>query len=356
MSAKTATRSYERWLHRCGPIVNADLRDKHAQMREDLFLFFRGTFYRWAQLWHAPANRLREAPRVLAVGDLHIGSFGTWRDREARLGWGINDFDEGYPLAYTADLVRLATSVKLAIDEKELSVSLKDGCEAIVDGYRAGLRAGGCPLVLAEGHENIRQFGFDALKPPKRFWRRLTRLPTVRRLPRDLTRVFRDARPERELRFRVVRRRAGLGSLGQARYVALAEWEGGLIAREAKALVPSAIVWLLGRWERGQPHYRSLLAHSIRARDPFQRISGRWLIRRLSPEASPIELTDLPKERNEEQLLRAMGTEAANVHLGTARARAAVLHDLGRRRPDWLHEVAKAFAKAVERDWREYRG
>jgi hypothetical protein len=65
-----------------------------------------------------------------------------------------------------------------------------------------------------------------------------------------------------------------------------------------KALVPSAIVWLLGRRERGQPHYRSLLVHSIRARDPFQRLSGRWLIRRLSPEANPIELTDLPKERD----------------------------------------------------------
>jgi uncharacterized protein (DUF2252 family) len=85
--------------------------------------------------------------------------------REGRLGWGVNDFDEGYPPAYTADLVRLATNVKLAIDAEALSLSLKDGCQAVLDGYRACLRAGGCPLVLAEAHENIRHFGFDALNP-----------------------------------------------------------------------------------------------------------------------------------------------------------------------------------------------
>jgi len=31
---------------------------------------------------------------VLAVGDLHVENFGTWRDAEGRLIWGVNDFDE----------------------------------------------------------------------------------------------------------------------------------------------------------------------------------------------------------------------------------------------------------------------
>src|ERR1039458_5738131 len=39
---------------------------------------------------------LRDAPKVLAVGDLHVGSFGTWRDTEGRLSWGVDDFDESY--------------------------------------------------------------------------------------------------------------------------------------------------------------------------------------------------------------------------------------------------------------------
>jgi hypothetical protein len=37
-----------------------------------------------------------------------------------------------------------------------------------------------------------------------------------------------------------------MGSLGQQRFVAIASWEGGHIAREAKATLPSACVWLDG--------------------------------------------------------------------------------------------------------------
>jgi uncharacterized protein DUF2252 len=38
-------------------------------------------------------QEVARAPQVLAVGDLHVGCFGTWRDREGRLCWGIDDFD-----------------------------------------------------------------------------------------------------------------------------------------------------------------------------------------------------------------------------------------------------------------------
>ena len=58
---------------------------------------------------------------MLAVGDLHVNSFGTWRDAEGRLCWGVDDFDESYPLAYTNDLVRLAASLKIVIDAESLS-------------------------------------------------------------------------------------------------------------------------------------------------------------------------------------------------------------------------------------------
>jgi len=44
---------------------------------------------------------------VLAVGDLDLENFGTWCDSLGRLAWGINDFDEAFPLPYTHDLVRL---------------------------------------------------------------------------------------------------------------------------------------------------------------------------------------------------------------------------------------------------------
>ena len=50
----------------------------------------------------------------LAIGDLHVENFGTWRDKEGRLIWGVDDFDEAYSLPYTHDLVRLAASAEIA--------------------------------------------------------------------------------------------------------------------------------------------------------------------------------------------------------------------------------------------------
>ena len=44
---------------------------------------------------------LTSATKVLSVGDLHFENFGTWRDKEGRLAWGINDFDEAFELSYT---------------------------------------------------------------------------------------------------------------------------------------------------------------------------------------------------------------------------------------------------------------
>ena len=93
---------------------------------------------------------LNRAPEVLAVGDLHIASFGTWRDGFGRLIWGIDDFDEAYPLPYTNDLVRLAVSAVLDASEGEITVSLRNATEVILEGYRAGLKAGGEPFVLEE--------------------------------------------------------------------------------------------------------------------------------------------------------------------------------------------------------------
>jgi hypothetical protein len=355
MNIERATRSYERWMRRCAKVIEADVADKHRRMKWDPFLFFRGTFYRWAQLWPEICAEEAQAPRVVAVGDLHVGSFGTWTDQEGRLAWGVDDFDEAYSLPYTNDLARLATSVKLGIDAGHLSLDIELGCGAILEGYQSTLQVGGCPLVLAEHHHNLRRFGFEAINPPRRFWRGLRRLPRARQVGLDLKRVFQRALPNRRLAYNIVRREAGLGSLGQQRFVAVARWQGGLIAREAKAILPSSMVWVSGQIASGQPYYEHLLRHAIRSPDPVQAVMGRWIVRRLSPESNPIEIERLPKTRDEEQLLHAMGTEAANVHMASRSRVPAILKDLRRRKPKWLRQAAKAMAKAVERDWKEYR-
>src|SRR5471030_2311377 len=110
----TATRCYEAWIAGQTPPVVGDLALKHARMATTPFRFLRASFYRWAQRWSAVCPALAEAPPLLSVGDLHIENFGTWRDAEGRLVWGINDFDEAFAMPYTNDLVQLATSALLA--------------------------------------------------------------------------------------------------------------------------------------------------------------------------------------------------------------------------------------------------
>jgi hypothetical protein len=351
-----ATASYEQWMRECTTVVSSDLALKHTQMRESAFLFLRGTFYRWAQTWPRICADLCRAPRVLAVGDLHVNSFGTWRDAEGRLCWGVDDFDESYPLAYTNDLVRLAASLKIVIGAGSLSVQFKDGCEAILDGYRQSLRAGGNPIVLAEREQKLGKLGVDSFKPESDFWEKLNRLPAIRRpLDRSAKRALEKTLPDARMDYKVVRRQAGLGSLGQQRFVAIGMWEGGFVAREAKATLPSACSWLQDDGGSRQSYYEQTIRSAVRSRDPFQLVDGSWLIRRLSPDSNPIDIQTLPKHRDEQLLLYSMGAEAANVHLGSRRQVARIQEDLRARKANWLRTAAKEMARMVEKDWKDYR-
>src|SRR5277367_3662037 len=148
MKIVKATKAYEEWLGQHVNLITSDLWQKHANMTIDPFIFLRATFYRWAQRFPVVCPRLHELPVVLAVNDLHIENFGTWRDSEGRLIWGINDFDEAYPSPFVIDLVRLATSACLAIEIGRLGISHSEICDSIIEGYSDGLKANGCPFVL----------------------------------------------------------------------------------------------------------------------------------------------------------------------------------------------------------------
>jgi len=351
-----ATASYEAWMRTCTEVVPSDLRLKHEQMKQDPFLFLRGTFYRWAQQWPSVCADVCDAPRVLSVGDLHVNSFGTWRDAEGRLCWGVDDFDEAYPLPYTNDLVRLAASLKIVVENESLSIKFKDGCEAILEGYRQSLAAGGSPIVLAEREQKLGELGVDSFKPPPDFWSKLNRLPPARRpLAANVKRALEKTLPDSRMEYKVVRRQAGLGSLGQERFVAIGDWEGGFIAREAKAMMPSACVWLANERGKNQSLYEAAIRSAIRSADPFQVIEGSWLIRRLSPDSNPIDIQTLSRHADESMLLRAMGSEAANVHLGTGRQVNNIQKDLRKRKSKWLSDAAARMAQQVEKDWKRYR-
>ena len=253
MNIRQATIDYERWMRSHTRVIESDLKSKHQQMRSDVFLFFRGTFYRWAQQWPEVCADLNHAPKVIAVGDLHVNSFGTWRDAEGRMAWGVDDFDDAYPLPYTSDLVRLAASLKIVNDQGDLDTRLKIGCEILLESYEAALKAEGCPIVLAEHQTIMERLGIESIDPPEDFWGKLNRRPSaIGEIPGDAKRILKGTLPHEVHNYKFVLRKAGLGSLGQQRFVAIAEWEGGCIAREAKAIVPSSCAWLEGTRRRQQ--------------------------------------------------------------------------------------------------------
>ena len=354
MNIQQATRQYETWLARHVRVVKSDLDTKHELMTQDAFSFLRATFYRWMQLFPALCPKAASAPTLLAVGDLHVENYGTWRDAEGRLVWGINDFDEAFPLPYTIDLVRLATSAWLAIELGRLSLVPANACTAILDGYAKGLEDGGEPFVLAEKHPLLREAVTSRLRDPTLFWEKFAVLPTIKPVPLKVMSMLKQAMPERGLAFRVAHRRAGLGSRGRERFTAIADWCGGKIAREAKALLPSACAWACGLSDN-KIYYSRILSNAVRTPDPFLDVKSGWVLRRLSPYCSRIELAQLPRGHDEEKLLRAMGRELANVHFGTRRAVAAVRRDLPQRKSKWLGHAAGVMVEAMLKDWKEWR-
>src|SRR6476620_5591680 len=127
----TATIDYEDWLSGQVVAVEADLQLKHRQMASSLFAFLRATFYRWGPLFMETCPDRVETPRVVAVGDLHVENFGTWRDKEGRLVWGVNDFDEAARMPYAVDLTRLVTSAILAQSENKLTIDAAGAATAV---------------------------------------------------------------------------------------------------------------------------------------------------------------------------------------------------------------------------------
>jgi len=356
MNVVKATRRFEEWLGRRIHLIKNDLRLKHVGMKSDAFPFLRATYYRWAQIWPDVCPELAKAPHVLAVGDLHVENFGTWRDIEGRLVWGVNDFDESHTLSYANDLVRLAVSAHLAAAAGHLPLDRKGICDSILEGYRNSLLGGGEPFVLGEKHAWLRNMAEGELRDPVVFWKKIDSLPTLKEdAPGGATKAIERLMPARDLPYRLAHRIAGLGSLGHERFVAIADWGGAKIAREAKALAPSACCWASDQASPVSIMYQALITHAVRCPDPFVHLRGRWIVRRLSPHCSRIELRQIKVQGVEMRLLYAMGWETANIHIGTRRSSKLILRHLQKQKAKWLHTASEEMLSAVREDWKVWK-
>jgi hypothetical protein len=364
-SVDEITGDYEAWMRDRLPfVIEKHLQHKHAEMAsrqgagggkrdsEDAFRFLRATFYLWA-------HRLREqlphligdaVPRVLGVGDIHLENFGTWRDAEGRLVWGVNDVDEATFLPCTNDLVRLVTSALLA----GLDVEDDHAASEVLTGYRERLTAGARPFVLAEQEEHLWKLARDHSAHPRQWWHdhhQPDPLPPdaqVSRAEEILRGAFPDAHPDI---LAMGTRQAGLGSLGRPRVIAVARWYGSLVCREAKAVLPSAWDWA-GGVRDAEPHATGLLASPTRAADPYAKVIDGWSVRRLAPDSDGIEIDKIARVHEQRALLHSMGSELANVHL--TETDSATLLEYVRPDPAWLVDAAATMAAVVREDHAEY--
>jgi Uncharacterized protein conserved in bacteria (DUF2252) len=352
MSFRSDNKAYEAWLARQCNVVRKDIDYKHRRMKKSPFIFLRATYFRWARKIGDWCPELMDAPQVLSVGDLHLENFGTWRDADGRLVWGVNDFDEAAMMPYVLDLVRLATSIELA---PHPAVDLADAARALLKGYREGLDDPQ-PALLFEGQTWLRPYAEPAPGEPEKFWNKVADYPSYKPPPRIAAALIASLPKgaERPRLCRVLHK--GGGSLGRPRYIAVAYWRGGQVLREAKALVPSAWTWANGPKGSQKSNFLALANSRYRAPDPFLDVRHGFIFRRVAADSNKLELGDDAGRKLHLNLLSAMGFDLASIHAADSAGSKAQKADLRKRPRGWLHAAAKIAAAKVRRDYREWRG
>ncbi|MDB5583471.1 MAG: hypothetical protein JWR80_8647 [Bradyrhizobium sp.] len=349
MSFRKDNDAYEAWLATQCDVVKKDVTYKHHRMTKSAFIFLRATYFRWAKQIGKLCPELMDAPQVLGVGDMHLENFGTWRDADGRLVWGVNDFDEAAIMPYPLDLVRLAASIRLA---PKLRVGNSATAEALLKGYRAGLDQPQ-PALLYEGETWLRPYAERSDDKPEKFWKEVADYPKAKP-PAKIAKQLIASLPKDIDGVRLCSRVAGGGSLGRPRYVAVAFWRGGQILREAKALVPSAWTYVHGGKSRAS-HFLEIANGRYRAPDPFLEVHDKFIFRRLAADSRRIELGPDAGAKLKAELFRAMGFDLASIHAAGSPGAAALRADLKKRPRGWLNAAAKAMVAAVERDYEGWR-
>ena len=349
---RKSVQAYEDWMGKQlgREMVAKDIALKHEKMRESPFVFLRATYWRWAETILEVCPDLADATPVLGVGDIHLENFGTWRDADGRLVWGVNDFDEAAQMPYALDLVRLAASALLASPGGGGAATQM--CAAVLDGYTRGLRAPK-PIVLDRDWAWLREALVVPEKQRAKFWNKIDeakRTPA----PAPYRKALADAMPQARLDMWTARRIAGTGSLGRPRWIGVAEWQGAPVVRELKVVFLSA--WTLANGRGSQATRCEEIANGrYRAKDPWYRLQDNVVLRRLSPNNRKVEAEKEGVSLPTSDMLRAMGLELANVHLGTSSRREAIVRDLKARKGDWLVANAKRAATAVTRDFEDWK-
>lgn len=265
---------------------------KLEKMRQDAFVFLRGTCHLFYEHWPADSV-LNEAPRVWLCGDLHLENFGSFKADNRLVHFDLNDFDEAVLAPCTWDVARLLTSVLVGADSLKIKPRDKQtACQVCLDAYCQALAAGRARWVERETAKGLVRDLLESLRDRRRkqFLNERTKLIDGKRRfrakhPRMLpvsgaeraqikaffkTWAAEQADPKFFRLLDVARRIAGTGSLGIDRYVALIEGNGSpndnyvLNLKEAR---PSALSPLVRKLRLSQPDWPNEAARIIAVKE-----------------------------------------------------------------------------------------
>jgi len=362
----------------------------------DPFDFFRGTAELFFQT--LPVNGLlRDAPRVLTCGDLHLENFGTFRGGNRLVYFDLNDFDEACVAPLTMELARYLASVYAGAKSLKLADERADHlCELFLARYAATLAQGKPAWLERSTSRGMVKELLVSLKKRRRntLLNQRTRLRKngERALLVDGVKILEVKREEREhvrsclkayaakqpnpdfyQPLDIGRRVAGNGSLGLPRYIVLIEGHGGPdghVLLDLKAANPSALApHVAGK----QPRWHSEGERVVAIQQVMQAMSPAllagvslhgvsFMLKELQPSTDKLDLEGARGRLiSLTEVIEDMAHLTAWAQLrGCGRFGAALPDELmkfGARR-DWQQPLLRTARAAAERNhsqWREYR-
>src|SRR5260370_6523938 len=108
------------------------------------------------------------------------------------------------------------------MEGEQLSGAKREAAEAIEEGYRDALNAGGRAFVLAEQHQWLRLMALSKLRDPVHFWAKMAQNPPyTAKPPAEVRRLPEGSVPRPRPAYVLKRRIAGLGRRVQTRVLSL---------------------------------------------------------------------------------------------------------------------------------------
>ncbi|HET7580087.1 MAG TPA: DUF2252 family protein [Bacillales bacterium] len=340
---------------------------KYEKMLTSPFQLYRGSAYlfyfdmiRMPLSYHTPADK----PTWLQ-GDLHFENFSAFQNENGEAVFDTDDFDEGFPGSYLADVLRMASSIalyaeELGYDEEAQKQFIRDYANA----YYAQMKA------FADGETEPNAFEFtknntdgpvlnalnalqnqeadevlENVTTVENGQRRFVKSEKLEALSKEERMALEEAWPEYvasvdaenqqkngffEIKDVVKKHGAGTGSIGLQRYYILIEGEKDgkvhddivLEAKEARMPAPAYFFSQQSLLSTDEPHHGRRVVKSQKAmhhlEDPFLGYFAigdhQFYVRENSPFGEGVDNAELNDTENMAKTVDTMGKVTAKVH------------------------------------------